>query len=381
MDDRMRQFWVGVVVLATLVIAATLAVWFGEIPTLLNHRYTIYIVFPEAPGVNKDTPIHKSGVLVGRVTDVQLNADRTVTVTARIEGDRSLFHDETCVITRDLLGEAKIEIVRGQGEEAGAAAIRPVRTESPGAPGEPGESGADASGKVEPGETLRGRVQASPVAAVADLQETLNRVAHSVNQASESFKIASDRLSRAADNFNQLLSHNREGLEEAIKRTNDTFDALGRVAKSMNNIIGDEKSQANLRDAIQELPKTLSGVRGAVNTMNSCLNDIQRFTGPFGEGAIDRVAHMDRAIVKLDVVMNEMEMFARAINNPSGTLGRLTKDPELYTHLTAAAQNVEELTQQLRPILNDARAFSDKIARHPELLGVRGALQTSSGIK
>ena len=73
--------------------------------------------------------------------------------------------------------------------------------------------------------------------------------------------------------------------------------------------------------------------------------------------------------------------FVQAWYTAQCNLGRLTKDPELYTHLTAAAQNVEELTQQLRPILNDARAFSDKIARHPELLGVRGALQTSPGIK
>ncbi len=37
--------------------------------------------------------------------------------------------------------------------------------------------------------------------------------------------------------------------------------------------------------------------------------------------------------------------------------------------------------EQLKPILDDARVFSDKIARHPETLGVRGALQRNPGIK
>jgi phospholipid/cholesterol/gamma-HCH transport system substrate-binding protein len=43
--------------------------------------------------------------------------------------------------------------------------------------------------------------------------------------------------------------------------------------------------------------------------------------------------------------------------------------------------NVNELTRRLEPILNDARVFSDKIARHPEVLGVRGAIAPQSGAK
>jgi len=35
----------------------------------------------------------------------------------------------------------------------------------------------------------------------------------------------------------------------------------------------------------------------------------------------------------------------------------------------------------LKPILNDARNFTDKIARHPELLGVRGAIKKDTGMK
>jgi hypothetical protein len=32
-------------------------------------------------------------------------------------------------------------------------------------------------------------------------------------------------------------------------------------------------------------------------------------------------------------------------------------------------------------VVRDARVFSDKIARHPELLGVRGAIQRNPGTK
>jgi len=47
----------------------------------------------------------------------------------------------------------------------------------------------------------------------------------------------------------------------------------------------------------------------------------------------------------------------------------------------AAAANVKNLSGDLRPIVDDIRVFSDKIARHPESLGVRGALDRRPGLK
>ena len=55
--------------------------------------------------------------------------------------------------------------------------------------------------------------------------------------------------------------------------------------------------------------------------------------------------------------------------------------PEVYNDLAQAANNVNRLTQDLRPIIDDVRVFTDKIARHPEQLGVRGALDRKTGLK
>lgn len=67
------QFRVGVVVLGTLIITAILLVIFGKLPSLIPGRYyTIRVYFDYANGVDKDTPVRKSGVLIGRVTDVRL---------------------------------------------------------------------------------------------------------------------------------------------------------------------------------------------------------------------------------------------------------------------------------------------------------------------
>ncbi|MCA9023317.1 MAG: hypothetical protein KDA74_24380, partial [Planctomycetaceae bacterium] len=46
-----------------------------------------------------------------------------------------------------------------------------------------------------------------------------------------------------------------------------------------------------------------------------------------------------------------------------------------------SASSLTVLLNNLEPIARDIRIFSDKIARHPEILGVSGAMKGSSGLK
>ncbi len=64
---------------------------FGEGPgELFKRSYTIHIRFTDAPGVRSDTPVKKSGVLIGRVSNVELLDEGGVLVTARIDGDKAV---------------------------------------------------------------------------------------------------------------------------------------------------------------------------------------------------------------------------------------------------------------------------------------------------
>jgi len=74
-------------------------------------------------------------------------------------------------------------------------------------------------------------------------------------------------------------------------------------------------------------------------------------------------------------------MFSKALNQSDGTLGKLVRDPKVYDDLAQASANVNRLTRELRPIVDDVRVFTDKIARHPEQLGVRGAIDRRPGVK
>jgi phospholipid/cholesterol/gamma-HCH transport system substrate-binding protein len=50
-------------------------------------------------------------------------------------------------------------------------------------------------------------------------------------------------------------------------------------------------------------------------------------------------------------------------------------------NLDRSAQSAALLLHNLEPIIRDLRVFSDKVARHPELIGVSGVLRGSSGLK
>ena len=62
----------GLNIVASLIIAAILVLLFGEMPRLVRSTYTVFMSFPSAPGVTVDTPVRKSGILIGRVSDVRL---------------------------------------------------------------------------------------------------------------------------------------------------------------------------------------------------------------------------------------------------------------------------------------------------------------------
>ncbi|MFM8705859.1 MAG: MlaD family protein [Planctomycetia bacterium] len=73
MNDRVMQFRVGVMVLATAIIAGILIVLFGDLPSLVQATYPLKFSVADARGIAGGTPVRKNGILVGRVSSVMLD--------------------------------------------------------------------------------------------------------------------------------------------------------------------------------------------------------------------------------------------------------------------------------------------------------------------
>jgi len=357
MDERVMQFRVGVMVLATLIIGAILVLLFGEMPRLIHGSYAITIVFREAPGVTDGTPIRMSGVLIGRVSGRPMLLPKGgVEVTAHIDADRPLYPEDVCRISYAALGDAKIEFLLPEGEEV----------HSP-----PVASGARFVGQTAP----------EPIQMVTQMQSDLKGVITTVAR-------TSDELGEVAKRINEILKANQPQIGEALTKANSTMDSIRKAMDAANRILGDPELAESLKHALGDVPALVQETRKAVGqaghtfqVMDKSLEQLDGFTAMLREEGKPMFQRMDHVVENLDTLTGQLAEFGGNLNSDRGTVGRLVRSPELYERLDKTLYDVNNLIRDARPIVDNARVFSDKIARHPETLGVRGVLERNPGIK
>jgi phospholipid/cholesterol/gamma-HCH transport system substrate-binding protein len=358
MDDRVLRLRVGVVVLAAALITAFLVARFGDLPIPGGGTYTIYVRFPRAPGVTEGSPVRMSGVQIGRVTSLDLLQPSGVRVRAEIDRDRTILDSDACWITSaSVLGDAVIEFVSPDRVPPGAQAL---------------ENGT---------EIINGRVAANPLEALTNLEPSLQLAMVAVRD-------AGTEVATTARNLNNTISNNQDQLPRLAQKTERALDQFGSAMTNINSIFDDPAMREDLRQSLRILPQTIRNADATLNRANSAfdsmkeasdraarnLSNLERFTKPLGERGPQLVDNLDGSLANVNELLEQLVTFTDNLNRREGTLGRLLNDPALYLRLERTLTNAEDITAQLRPIMNDIRVFSDKIARDPRQLGLKGAL-------
>lgn len=358
MDDRVLQFRVGFVMLVAMLLTGILFFLLGERPQFLSDKKTLYVEFDSAPGVTVDTPVRTSGILIGRVSNVKLQDDRKVLVTLKVEEENMPHYNEVCRIVSDsLLGDAALEF---------------VPTDQPRLPAEPLPDGA----KIE------GRVASNPLEVLVNLEKSLIEAIETVNAAGAD-------VGQFASTANQVLLENRDQFPRILNKTELALDRMDAALLSVQNLVGDDELNRQLKEALDGLPETITQSRLLIDELRSVagradrnLENLEGFTEPLGQRGEQLVANLEDTTENLNLLVSQLAQFGRRVNESEGSLGRIINDPDLYQNLNEAAANVRDLTARLRPIVEDARVFADKIARDPGRIGVKGALnRNQSGIK
>ena len=372
MDERVMQFRVGVMALATLIITGILLVMFGKLPTLSPNAYDVTIVFDDANGVTKGTPVRKSGIVIGRVADVQLiDEDAKVLVTAKIQVGKFIYQNEECFVTRNLLsGDTALTF----------GAVR----------GKPG-----AGKPIVLGKPLAGYISDDPTGLKKELQKPIDAVVDT----GRSLKEASQQLGQAAKKVDDLLDSERG-------RIHDLLDNAAESLKAMRTVLGDRETQQRLAEAMKKMPDTLDNMNQTFRTADDSLKAFTQRSGPDQKTPIERMVQtiemtertlrkfsessdpdkpppaeqIAKAMENVGEITDLMRSIMARIDRGDGSLGKLLNDPELYNRLNRAARNVEQVTRELKPIVADAGVFMDKAARHPGGI-IRDAVKPGTGIK
>lgn len=245
--------------------------------------------------------------------------------------------------------------------------------------------------------------------AASDPMQAVERLEHAVNLSLSSFEETSREWQQVGRNLNSLMETNRGSLSDVINRTvqgldqfhqtmqvaTRTFADAGETLKvasttlaNANTLISDPQLQQDLRRTAAELPQiaeetrlTIAAARFSIQQVNQNLSTIQQATLPIAEGSDVIVRKLSGSLIQLEALLMELNHFSQALNSKDGSLQKLASDPALYQNLNRSASALSVLLDNLDPILRDARIFTDKVARHPELLGISGAMRGSSGIK
>lgn len=162
---------------------------------------------------------------------------------------------------------------------------------------------------------------------------------------------------------------------ETLQTTQRTFESFAEVGVQLQQV-GDV-AEAALSELKDEASETLQ-------SFSATAKNVEAITEPLGRRSEELILAVLQSLANVDNALIQIDTFGQAVNTSDGTIRRLLEDDELYYEFRRTLENIEAATARVRPILDDVRVFTDKIARDPRQLGVRGALgkrPTGAGLK
>ncbi len=318
--QRRRDVIVGVFVIAGLAALGWMIFKFNDLPTAVTQMrsFQVYVQFPTAPGVEKDTPVRFCGYQIGRVTHVMAPEVRADLNTGRE------YHQTLCVLSInnkyvDIPCNVEVKLMtRGLGSSYLELKLDPAKLPAPLTdPNDPD------SCFLRNGMQLQG----------------------STGMTSEFFP------------------------EESQKMLNDLITDIRTFIANANDILGDPNNQRNVKTTLANLTDASGGLTGtmkeAVRTMQDVRKAIEDFrtlaaTGTDAVRSVD--AKAERLVVsmvntsdELGKAISQMRLAMEKVNTGNGTAGRLINDGRLY-------ENLLESTTQLNVLLKDFKDLIDKIS-------------------
>ncbi len=432
MNDRTMRWGIGLFVLAALVLMGVLIVMFGSLPTFFKRANLYTIRFVDAPGVGPGTPVRRSGVRIGEVSDVLLDDERgIVRVQVAIDPRYTIRRNEQPTLNIGLLGsDVSIDFVPEPTEEgqpvdrsvvepgSEMVGIRPANVNTLlNRASQVAPTAQDALNEIR--RSLQRLERMSPLAeetmreyrdlakdvrrAIPDLQRTNQEVQGLTKDFREALPKAQrnlDDLGAAARNWGRLAERldiwaqgNLEALSKVIDNLNTTLTRVSNVFNEENqqnlaNILRNISTASQRFDSISRnldaimqdsrpLPKRLNET---LNHTDETMTDLRKAIKPYADRGESISRNLDESAAKLNRLLTDLSGLRNTLDQ-DGTVQRLLKDPSLYANLNEAACLLLRGMPRIERILKDMETFADKLARHPELLGVRGAIRPSEGLK
>ncbi len=337
--QRRRNMVVGFFVIIGVCALVWLIFKFGDLPTFVTKldSFQVFVQFPSASGVQRDTPVQFCGYQIGRVTKVMAPEIRQEISNGKVT---DLEYYQTVVI---LSIDKKYQIIPSNVEVKlmtrglGSSYIEIKQT--PGKAAVPQDPNLPETKFLMDKMWLQGSTGMTseffPEESQQMLDELIDGVKNLVGNAND---IIGDEESK--ENIKATLAN----LSEVSQQAKKTLEEIQEFAKTGTSTL--EKADAKIDEA----------VTAVVNTSE----EIQKFTAA-GTSTMESVdAKAERLITamvdtseQLSGAMGELQLMLEKINNGQGSAARIINDGRFY-------ENLLENTEQLQKVLEEMKTFIDE---------------------
>jgi phospholipid/cholesterol/gamma-HCH transport system substrate-binding protein len=328
--QRRRNIVVGLFVILGLCALVWLIFKFGDLPGIVTEldSFEVYVQFPTAPGVQKDTPVRFCGYQIGRVTTVMAPEIRKDMVTG-------LEYYQTVVILsidkRYTTIPSNVEVklmTRGLGSSYIEIKQNP---EKPAAPVEPNQPKYLAEKTWLQGSTGM-TSEFFPEESQKKLDELIEGLKNLIANANDIMgnKESKENVNKTLANFTKASEQARDTLEE--------FEKLATTGTSTLN-----KTNTKVDEVVSSVVDTSGEIRKFAATGTSTLKNVDDKSDKLIAALIDTSEQLSGAMAELRQVLEK-------VNNGQGSAAKLLNDGRLY-------ENLLEDTEQIKSLLEEMKSF------------------------
>lgn len=333
-SQRRRNIVVGLFVIIGMGALFWLIFKFGDLPTVVSKvgSFEVFVQFPTAPGVQKDTPVRFCGYQIGRVTTVMAPEEREDLNTGQ------MYHQTVAVLSIDkrysnIPSNAEVKLMtRGLGSSYIELKIDPDNLPAP--PRDP-------------------------------------------------------NLPESCFLLDKMLVQGSTGVTseffpaESQKKLDELIDSIIAVTANANDILGDPNNQANLSaslanfteasrqaaDRLKEGKETLDLVNARLEDVTNTLNDARATFERYRQlaatgtdtlkGIDDRSDRLVGALVmtseQLGKSAAQLRLMLEKINEGQGSAGRFVNDGKLYEKLLENSEQLKTMLQEIKEFVEQAK--------------------------
>ena len=161
-------------------------------------------------------------------------------------------------------------------------------------------------------------------------------------------EIESDLFSSVSEKLNPIQSNLKNvlvGADSLLIGINDVLDKKSR--KSLN------RSILGLEGTITDVRKTLTSVNSLLGNsktnLAATLNNTKKITDDFSKISADLAkSNLGATVKKLETTLSNVNGLLANMKAGKGTLGKLMTDDKMYTNLTNASKEMEELLREMK---------------------------------